>query len=171
MLALLSMSLWAPGASRCRDYPMRWISQQEMCEILGKDTVSVQNWVLVRFADMVEAIKHWNILKHPETVHQIGKSFNLPHLLHHLFGAQNAARENSAWCKQWRAKNVLSCHDQSRLGYHPVGDMSLVMSAECAKENLSTQLYEGRWLEERVKKMRTNSNSILLIWFRCVSHV
>ena len=66
MLALLSMSLWAPGASRCRDYPMRWISQQEMCEILGKDTVSVQNWVLVRFADMVDAINtetYWNILK------------------------------------------------------------------------------------------------------------
>ena len=62
-MLVLSMSLWAPGASRCRDYPMRWISQQEMCEILGKDTVSVQNWVLVRFADMVEAIKHWNILK------------------------------------------------------------------------------------------------------------
>ena len=115
--------------------------------------------------------KHWNILKHPETVQQIGQSFNLPHLLHHLFGAQNAAAENSAWCKQWRAKNVLSCHDQSRLGYHPVGDMSLVMSAECAKENLSTQLYEGRWLEEKVKKMRTDSNSILLIWVRCVSHV
>ena len=167
MLALLSMSLWAPGASRCRDYPMRWISQQEMCEILGKDTVSVQNWVLVRFADMVEAIKHWNILKHPETVQSIGKSFNLPHLLHHLFGAQNAAAEKSAWCKQWRAKNVLSWgHDIIQSG-----DMSLVMSAECAKENLSTQLYEGRWLEEKVKKMRTNSNSILLIWFRCVSHV
>ena len=58
-----------------------------------------------------------------------------------------------------------------RSGYHPVGDMSLVMSAECAKENLSTQLYEGRWLEEKVKKMRTNSNSILLMLFRCVSHV
>ena len=50
----------------------------------------------------------YKTLKHPKTVQSIGKSFNLPHLLHHLFGAQNAAAEKSAWCKQWRAKNVLS---------------------------------------------------------------
>ena len=51
----------------------------------------------------------------------------------------------------------------SRLGYHPVGDMS-VMSAKChdwcAQENISTDLYECGSLEERGKKMRSDRNSI-----------
>ena len=48
---------------KLRNCPMLWISPQETCETLGKDNVSVQNWALVHFGDMVEAVHtetSWN---------------------------------------------------------------------------------------------------------------
>ena len=48
---------------KLRNCPMLWISPQETCETLGKYTVSVQNWALVHFGDMVEAVHtetSWN---------------------------------------------------------------------------------------------------------------
>ena len=130
MLALL---LWARAESPPTNLWNSW----------KKNTVSRQKWVLARFGDMVEAIRHWNILK---LSNPLVKASTFIYCTASL-GPKMLQRKDSAWQK-------MSCP---------------VVSAECAKETLSTHIYEGRWLEERVKKMRSDSNSIFLIW--CVSRV